>query len=443
MALFKPPSWAKQRAETKDEGEKDLFSHSSSFLSIQEESIARQKRRAEKAREKEEVRKEKEAAKEQKHSRKRKSEEAESKSGLKNRRINAADGAKLLAQAGLGNVVNLDSDSDEAQPIREPELPVRRSPRSQRTKDISSPAKHKSRLSSTINIQQESDDDLQVTAVSTRPAPPTQPDDEEDSDPELDPELAAAKRRARAKARLKEEQQSKGTPDVATTSDGDINQTATPPAQDPPVQIYIYSPLPNTTPLIVYRKLSQTLQPVKDAWLTKQDIDREVADRIFLTHCGRRLWDTTTVKRLGLDVDSEGRVFSVDDRSREGVEKVAVVAVTPELFEQMKEERAKRSKMATSEFEPEVPEADAAPEEGATPQEIRLIVKAKDKPEWKVKVTSTTLFSKILRVAKKNLGIPPEQEAYLEYDGDRLDPEDEVGSTDIEDLYRIELYLSN
>ena len=185
MALFKAPSWAKLKTEVpKDEEDQDLFSHSKSFQAIQEEQIKREKERTKRTKEKQE-------AKEQRRLKKRASEETDEKDDFKKRRITSEDGAKLLAKAGLGSVINLDSDSDEPTPARQSELPVRKSPRHQHTKDFpsprkDSPRKDKSKLSSTVEIGERADEDVEVTAITSKPAPAAaEPDEEEESDPEM------------------------------------------------------------------------------------------------------------------------------------------------------------------------------------------------------------------------------------------------------------------
>ncbi|KAE8320411.1 hypothetical protein BDV39DRAFT_44572 [Aspergillus sergii] len=71
---------------------------------------------------------------------------------------------------------------------------------------------------------------------------------------------------------------------------------------DPVVQILITSKIENTKPLIVHRKMSQSLRDVRLAWCNCQSIPKEMQSFILLTWKGRRLFDVTTCRSLGINV---------------------------------------------------------------------------------------------------------------------------------------------
>jgi hypothetical protein len=52
-----------------------------------------------------------------------------------------------------------------------------------------------------------------------------------------------------------------------------------------------------------------------------------------------------------------------------------------------------------------------------------------------------TVISKITKAAKKTFKLPEEQAVYLEFDGDRLSPSDQVQDTEIEDMNVLDLHL--
>lgn len=378
MSFFKAPAWAQpQTAKTEDDDhEEDLFSHKSSFMTIIRDQTERQK----KEKEREERRKAKKQEK-RKSSEKRDSEEAHVKSEFKKRRITSEGSSKLLAKAGIGaNLISLsDDDEDEAGPV-EQSLPVRRSPRNNRSKDVSSPGRGKSRLIAPIDFGGESEDDVQITAVTaqTRPAP------ESEEDYDSDPEIAEMQRKAREKARAKQWETSKAsTPGLKDTPDA---SSSTPPAADPVVKILVTSDLPGTNPLILCRKISQRLKEVREMWCKKQGFSEHDTSKIFFVHRGRQYWDSTTVRRLGLEVDEYGTIYRTDDPTKEGVDQVHVEAVTSELFEEMKAEKARKDRAAVAVYDEE-DEEQAEEEVAPDPtQHIRLVVKAKGKSDWKVKV---------------------------------------------------------
>lgn len=386
MSFFKAPAWAQPQAPKAedDDNDEDLFSHKGSFMSMFKDQSERQK----KEKEREERRKAKKDGK-RKSSEKRDSEEPIVKSEFKKRRITSEESSKLLAKAGLGtNVIDLSDGEDE--PVEKEQLPERRSPRNTRTKDVLSPARQKSKLTTPIDFGNESEDDSRITAVKapSRPAPP-EPEEEFDSDPEI----AEMQRQAREKARAKQRETSnaaspgsKGTPDVSSS---------TPPAMDPVVKILVTSEIPKTNPLILCRKLSQRLREVREMWCKKQGFPDDYTAKVFFVHRGRQYWDSTTVRRLGLEADADGRVYRTDDPISEGVEQVHVEAVTQEMFEEMKAEKARKAKAAVSVYDvEEEQQADEGAVEVPTEKQIRLTVKAKGKPDWKVivKPVSTTFL---------------------------------------------------
>jgi len=145
---------------------------------------------------------------------------------------------------------------------------------------------------------------------------PNEYDDFPASDEEF-PELA---RKAREKAKLKRMQEEKvsAAPDPlsSTTSSQEPTGAETqerqstphPPPPDPAVQILITSQLPNTKPLIVSRRLTQRLKDVRMTWCQRQGFTTEATATFFLTWRGKRLFDVTTCKSLGIGVDVDGNV---------------------------------------------------------------------------------------------------------------------------------------
>jgi hypothetical protein len=86
--------------------------------------------------------------------------------------------------------------------------------------------------------------------------------------------------------------------------------SAPPPSQAPSpiLSLLIHSSLPDTSPLLVKRRLNQRLKEVRTAWLTKQQTEGHLPASfdhatVFLTWRGKRLFDFTTCKSLGVGVD--------------------------------------------------------------------------------------------------------------------------------------------
>ncbi|KAL1303959.1 hypothetical protein AAFC00_000407 [Neodothiora populina] len=295
-----------------------------------------------------------------------------------------------------------------------------------------------------------------------------------DSDSESDPELAELKRKARAKRRKEQEAHERLQSNAQSYSFFPNDLT---PPPDPKVQLLITSPIPGATPLVVTRKLSQRLQEVREAWLSRQHaISPAIPHRdIFFTYRLRRLYDVTTCRSLNLRVDSDGhlipdeRDFMDNDETGVGREqegKVHLEALTEELWLKMKDEKRRARNRGSV---PRPAGSDSLLEAGATSSlgtqalpgdpssqtpastttkdaVIRITMKAKGLKHVKLKIKPTTTFAKMANAARHKFGeqipIAPEQSVVLAFDGDTLEPpEGLVQDTEIEDMDSIEVYF--
>ncbi|KAK4615810.1 hypothetical protein CLAFUW4_10304 [Fulvia fulva] len=449
MSFFKAPSWARsQTVKAEDHSERNIFSHSDNFLDVQKERLEREEKRKVREREKEERRKAKQEEKQRRSSsEKRKIKEEDRKGSLKKRRITAEDSARLLAGAGLGGSITISDSEDDAQQ----QLQMRRSPRTARTKDVFSPAKPRSRNLAPVHTNDASEDEVEITAVPLRPAraqPEPKPEPEEEVD--SDPEIAEIQRKARAKARLKEQAKAAKSATAQVSGSlgndeaGDGSPSSTPPLHDATIELLIESPIPGTAPLIAFRKLSQSLRIVRKRYCEKQGFSEEFSKKVCLTHNGRRYYDSSTVQRLGISADASGRVYLENDPSFDGVEKVVITAMTEDMFKQLKHERERQALVEAGEYigEQEGAKPSAEEEDAPAPRRaINLIVKAKNKKDWKVQAFNDIAFQKIIKHAKKAFGFAPDQEVSLEFDGELLNPDDLVGSTDLDDMDQLEMLL--
>ncbi|SMR57398.1 unnamed protein product [Zymoseptoria tritici ST99CH_3D1] len=455
--------------ETSDSS-RNLFSHSSDFLAVQSARIAQEKKRKEreerKKREKSEERRERRVKKEKKDKAKRKSGDGDEEDGrvkkegdLKKRRISGKEGEALLKKALAGtNVVDLGSSDEEDEPgngeiIMEEQdtLPVRRSPRRPRHKfEHGSPAA-KSRP--TRPVPDDEEDDLQITATTSirRPSPP--PEDE-DSDPEIaaltrNARAAAAQRKLAAAAKPPQYQRT-STP---TTSELPIaSTTSTPTADhaDPIISILVSSPMSEGV-ILIRRRISQTLGAVREAYCKRWHLP----DHCFLTFCGRRLWDSTTCRRFGLVIDAEGNASWGDKDPNHGagmgkagaeVEQqepgqVHVEVMDEAWFKQIQEEKERERKERMGELVEDDGEGSAEGKVEEKEEYIKLMVKAKGKRDFRLKVTPTTLFQKIIMASKRSFQLPDDANVWLEFDGDRLDPKAMVRSMEISDMDCLDLYV--
>lgn len=413
MSFFKAPSWAKP--QLKDDGddeqtESDMFSHSKNFMAVQQDRLEQEKRKKERSKQKdverEQKRKEQLVEKESKAGTKRASPGAHlSIEPAKKRRINSEESAKLLRSVGVKPIA-IDSD-DEDEQIQYDDLeavPVRRSPRTQCTRDVLADGRSKSNLSGTARAGQDSEteDEVRITKATTIISPEPEEDEDEDSDEEV----AAIARSARERHRLRkqqEEAQKSSTPG-AVGSDGDVySGLPTPPPPDPVITLLITSDIPNTNTLMVKRKLRQDLGTARRAWCHKWGLSDELSEKVFFTWCGMRMYDVTTCQRLGLEVDDHGNVVRADERDDDGAAQVHVVATTQEILDQEKAEKAKQARLESAQYEPE---EEAAPTEQDVPRkEVKIIIKAKDAAPVLVKVFSVSKSKKYDCCARANLTV--------------------------------------
>ena len=254
----------------------------------------------------------------------------------------------------------------------------------------------------------ENDDDdeeeLKITnAISIKPM-------EDDDFLGFDEEFPELAREAREKARRKRLQAkitaiSPDPPPSATQEESarrsqSAQQPPPPPAPaDPDVSILITSPLPNTKPLIVIRRVSQRLRDVRVTWCQRQNFAPETTAEIFLVWRGRRLFDVTTCRSLGIGVDQDGNILTNGKRDILSAEndKIHMEAMTQEILNDYK--KAKRRGLVDKPSEEDAEEP-VKEQQQAEPQ-IKIILKAKGYDDFKLIVkpvqnSSSSAFHSIL-----------------------------------------------
>ncbi|KAK3710286.1 hypothetical protein LTR37_010352 [Vermiconidia calcicola] len=439
MSLFNRPAWAKSQTSEVDESEENIFSHSNrSYRDI----VAEQER-------KKKVKLERKKAKEERRSSGKRVKDEPSDGSNKRRRISAKDGEELLSLAGMSSA-DAGAKEDLTVEFEEADEPVRRSPRINRhvNRSPSQTTNQQSRSTQVVELG-DSDEEEKKPVYATAPTEAVEIHDESDE------EFAEFARRARLDRQRRQVLDKKShTTDIGVHSPSpapsaiDTGQRSMPtPPPDPVVSLLISSPIPDTNPLIVQRKLSQRIQEIRIAWCEKQHFSGEFTKDVFLIHRMRKIYDVTTCKSLGLEVDSWGNIVMKGSEGREGVEKVHLEAVTDDIFREMKAERARESKRRSGELPPEEDAGVGAANGGETiqpPEEIliRVVLKAKGKKDFKLKVRPTTPFSKLIAAYRKTFQLDSGQSVSLEFDGERLNPDDEVQSTEISDMDCLDVHVN-
>lgn len=425
-SLFKRAAW-QDAAKKEDE---DMFSHSNEFKDI----VAEQNRRQE-----EEKRKAEEEAKQRKASVSR-----EGKS--KRRKVSAEDKKPAIPISESGSPAKASRRNSRTTRSRSPLPPAPDSLAARYdslTKSTSSEGSQSRKEPIVINLSDDDDDQVTADANHTswkgdvrqdlvvRPSNRPAADDEHEIEEVLDPTLAALQ--ARAHRRALERTQSAGTP----TPDGES-------AKVPIAQLFIQPEIPDAHPLIVKVRIDSTIEKPRKAWCARQEYSPEMTQGIFFTWKGTRLYDSTTIKRLGIQVDKHGNV-SVDGDANlydeVNIPKVHVQAWTEELFQQRKKEDAAQAaaKKIAAEAPPEVEERTPTPEPEPAVSRVRLVLKVKGKEDFRLTVKPDTTFEHITSAYKTKLKIPKQQPITLTFDGERLSPLDTVADAEIEDMDSIEV----
>jgi hypothetical protein len=381
MGLFNRP---KSTATTSSsDGPADMFSHTQSYSAILAEQEQRRKEKAENRMKKEEKRKRDEGVEESPPKRKKRETSRKKSEDAPRRRITGQDIGNLLGEAGVEEV-DVESEGEGEIVMEESGMgivrgkPTRSSSRISRKGEVETEA---------IEVGGSSGDEVQMNGSSRLDS--TAPAEEEDD--ESDEELAALARQARQR-RLQRTQAA--TPDATNnlprpTSGSPYVEPQGAPLPDPPVQILVVSNIPNTKPLMVYRKLSQNLREIRLAWCKRQGFDEAFTERVFLVHRKRKVYDVTTCRSLGLQTDADGNVTMEGAEGKEGVDQVALEAVTQDIYDRILHEKEREDAKRRTQWDTSTkPGAEDEPstEQPVEEEFIGLVLKAKGKPDFKLKV---------------------------------------------------------
>ena len=270
-------------------------------------------------------------------------------------------------------------------PIRSPKSLLKRYEAKAAESNVEQEQKQRPKLSDIIDLEDEEDsfalpeqESIRISAV-VKPSVPSEVDDQPVSDDEF-PELA---RQAREKARRKRLEEDIASI-IASPHDGELSLHQPMPSTsqpDPILQILITSSIDNTIPLIVSRRLSQRLKDVRLVWAKRQNFTTEFTDRVFLTWRGKRVFDVTTCRSLGITVDAVGRVSMKGGSWEEEDGQVHMEAMTADILEAYK--KAKRNEAIVRE---DIAAQDKAVVVQDHDAQVRIILKAKGLEDFKLQV---------------------------------------------------------
>jgi hypothetical protein len=212
-------------------------------------------------------------------------------------------------------------------------------------------------------------------------------------------------------------------------------QSISPPIDDPIVQIMITSEIENTKPLLVQRKLSQGLREVRLAWCNRQNFTPEIQSAIYLTWKGRRLFDVTTCRSLGIHTGSSSMAaFSIDNDPFADQQELQIhmeaVADRPILTNRQSVSNNNR-----------LPNPISNPSEDDQGEPLKLILRCPGFENFKIKARRTTLISRLISAFRDKQNISVDQSIILMFDGDKLDPNSYLRDHDIDDLDLVDVQI--
>ncbi|PYI09063.1 hypothetical protein BO78DRAFT_395136 [Aspergillus sclerotiicarbonarius CBS 121057] len=182
------------------------------------------------------------------------------------------------------------------------------------------------------------------------------------------------------------------------------------------VQILITSKIANTKPLIVRRRMHQPLKDVRLAWCNRQKFTKEMQASVFLTWKGKRLFDVTTCRSLGIQTNRGSFV---------GLEEYDPFQVDGEGI-QVHMEAATEDSLGNLRHSPTVTDSEytsgPAGSTGGSSSADKVILKCPGFGDLKVKLNLEMQVSQLVAAFRDARQVPAGHEVFLVFDGDRLDP---------------------
>ncbi|KAF7181725.1 hypothetical protein CNMCM7691_001022 [Aspergillus felis] len=204
-----------------------------------------------------------------------------------------------------------------------------------------------------------------------------------------------------------------------------IHQYSGPRSEDVTVQILITSQIDGTKPLIIHRKMSQSLRDVRLAWCNRQNLSTTLQASIYLTWKGRRLFDVTTCRSLGID-------FSETKTGDEDIDKYSQMDGEP-LRIHMEAVTDKLVAPDTQRLSPVLGSQSKVNEEWDQKPLVRLVLKCPGFDKFETSVALNRPISQAITAFRLAERIPSEREIHLVFDGDRLNPNASFTDYDITD----------
>lgn len=241
---------------------------------------------------------------------------------------------------------------------------------------------------------------------------------------ETDPELQAFVNAARERQRLAASQESEET-----------------------FKVQVESTIPRTLvsgkPVTFRLTSSDQLKNIKTTWCSVMQLNHVdvTAEDTFFTWRNRRLYNTTTLRGLGIATMGNDLLYAGDVGDRRGFsadrKKVVLQAWTEELFEAHLAAEEREEMRRRGELDEEEPEPSAPAEE-----KIKVAMRSKQGEPVKVTTSASSTIGDLVARFREKRHLPTEVKVSVYFDGEKLEEGMTLQDADIGDDDQVEVHLN-
>jgi Ubiquitin-2 like Rad60 SUMO-like len=213
----------------------------------------------------------------------------------------------------------------------------------------------------------------------------------------------------------------------------------------------VSSQIEGTMPMMARRKLKQGMKVVLDTWTAQQrnkaniDIPEDVANSLFLTWKGNKIYSHSTAASLGVRVGPHGEL---EGNIGEGYQRggLHLEVWTEEAYAYYLKRRDEEMALRLGIIDDDLPGSNFEKEPSPVPEKrkgIRVILKAKELEPLKTKVYDDTMVGTLINVFRTQRGVSADQAVSIFFDGERLDEDSLVKDADIdpEETTQLEVHI--
>lgn len=308
------------------------------------------------------------------------------------------------------------------------------------------------------------DDDLYAPPKSRRT--PTKPRSkpaevvelvDENQDPYDDDDISDLIAKARERKRQKDLDALKQRAGQDDNTRSGISPTISRAPPDPPVSVFISSTIQDMKPLIVRINLSKRTGELLKTWCNYNELDERRSADVFLVWRRLKQWPTTTLKRMlegvvDFEVHDDGAITSRPGGKGDGLSddlsKIHLVATTNEGLKQLKKDHQHALHVPSPGDTPEDNVNDPSTKDVGDTSPVKkddnipiVLKEPKEYGELKIKVKPDTTIERIIFAFRRSKKIPDDKTVFLMYDGEKLNAQDMMQDTEIEEKDTIEVYV--